>query len=117
MDPDQNKGKAKQVLKQAVEALGGPLFRDQRQSECDGRVAQFDRNGGTMGYSMVRSYWQYPDKNRSEYIVKTTKGGIFAVLWGNLPVKGGEFIQLFDGDKGWTMEKSFVFFSEVSVVV
>jgi hypothetical protein len=116
MGPDQNKAKAKQVLKQSVEAMGGPLFRDQSESECDGRVAQFDRNGGTMGYSMVHSYWQYPDKNRSEYIVKTTKGGMFAVLWGNLPVKGGEFIQLFDGDKGWTMDKSGVNQADAAVV-
>jgi hypothetical protein len=116
MDPDQNKAKARQVLKQSVEAMGGPLFRDQTLSECDGRVAQFDRNGGTLGYSMVHSYWQYPDKNRSEYIVKTTKGGIFAVLWGNLPVKGGEFIQLFDGDKGWTMDKSGVNEADATVI-
>jgi hypothetical protein len=116
MGPDQNKAKAKQVLKQSVEAMGGPLFRGQSESECDGRVAQFDRNGGTMGYSMVHSYWQYPDKNRSEYIVKTTKGGMFAVLWGNLPVKGGEFIQLFDGDKGWTMDKSGVNEADAAVV-
>jgi hypothetical protein len=116
MDPDQNKAKARQVLKQSVEAMGGPLFRDQSLSECDGRVAKFDRNGGVMGYSMVHTYWNYPDKNRTEYIVKTTKGGIFAVLWGNLPVKGGDFIQLFDGDKGWTMDKSGVNDAEATVV-
>lgn len=108
MDLDQNKAKARQVLKQAVQALGGDLYRDQKTSDCEGRVAQFDRNGGTLGYSMMRSYWYYPDKNRTEYVVKTTKGGLFAVLWGNLPVKGGEFIQLIDGDKGWTMDKNGV---------
>jgi hypothetical protein len=116
MDPDQNKAKARQVLKQSVEAMGGPLFRDQSESVCDGRMAKFDRNGGTMGYSMVHTYWKYPDKNRTEYIVKTTKGGIFAVLWGNLPVKGGDFIQLFDGDKGWTMDKSGVNEADATVV-
>lgn len=116
MDPDQNKARARQLLSQAVQALGGGLYRDQSQSDCNGRVAQFDRNGGTLGYSMVRSYWQYPDKNRTEYVVKTTKGGLFAVLWGNLPVKGGEFIQLFEGDKGWTMDKSGVSDADPSVV-
>ena len=116
MDLDQNKAKAKQLLAQAVQAMGGGLYRDQTVSECDGRVAKFDRNGGTLGYSMMKSYWQYPDKNRTEYIVKTTKGGLFAVLWGNLPVKGGDFIQLFDGDKGWMMDKSGVTEADATVI-
>ncbi len=116
MDPDANKAKAKQLLKQAIDALGGGLYKDQTESECDGRVAQFDRNGGTLGYSMMRTYWHFPDKNRTEYIVKTTKGGLFAVLWGNLPVKGGEFIQLFNGDKGWTMDKSGINEADATVV-
>jgi hypothetical protein len=116
MDLDQNKAKAKQLLAQAVQALGGGLYRDQTVSECDGRVAKFDRNGGIMGYSFMRTYWQFPDKNRTEYIVKTTKGGLFAVLWGNLPVKGGELIQLFDGDKGWYMDKGGVTEADATVV-
>jgi hypothetical protein len=116
MDPDANKAKAKQLLKQAIDALGGGLYRDQTESECDGRVAQFDRNGGTLGYSMMRTYWHFPDKNRTEYVVKTTKGGLFAVLWGNLPIKGGEFIQLFNGDKGWTMDKSGINEADATVV-
>jgi len=108
MDPDANKAKAKQLVNLAIQALGGDLYRQQAESDCEGRVAKFDRNGGTLGYSMMRSYWHYPDKNRTEYVVKTTKGGMFAILWGNLPVKGGEFVQLFDGGKGWTMDKSGV---------
>ena len=116
MDLDQNKAKARQLLKQSVDALGGSLYRDQSESDCNGRVAQFDRNGGTLGYSMMRSYWKFPDKNRTEYVVKTTKGGMFAVLWGNLPIKGGEFIQLFDGDKGWTMDRGGVNDADATVV-
>jgi hypothetical protein len=116
MDPDANKKKARQLLNLAIQAMGGSAYRNQSQSDCEGRVAKFDRNGGTLGYSMMHSYWQYPDKNRTEYIVKTTKGGMLAILWGNLPVKGGEFIQLFDGDKGWTMDKSGVNDADVTVV-
>jgi hypothetical protein len=116
MDPDANKNKAKQLLNLAVQAMGGSAYRNQSQSDCEGRVAKFDRNGGTLGYSMMRTFWQFPDKNRTEYIVKTTKGGMFAILWGNLPVKGGEFIQLFDGDKGWTMDKSGVNDADATVV-
>ena len=116
MDPDQNTAKAKQLLKQAVEALGGDAFRNSRESDCDGRVAQLDRGGGVMGYSFIRNYWRYPDKNRAEYVVRTTKGGIFSVLWGNMPIKGGSFIQLFNGDQGWTMDKGGVNDADATVV-
>jgi hypothetical protein len=108
MDPDQNAAKAKQLVKQAIEAMGGPLYRDQSESECEGRVAQFDRNGSMMGLSNIRSYWNYPDKNRTEYVVNSTKGGYLAVLVGTLPVKGGMYVQLFNGERGWTMDKSGV---------
>jgi hypothetical protein len=116
MDLDQNKAKARQLLAQAVQVMGGGLYRDQTVSECDGRIAKFDRNGGTMGYSFIKSYWQFPDKNRTEYIVKTTKGGLLAVLWGNMPVKGGDYVQLFDGDHGWYMDKSGVSEAEAAVI-
>jgi hypothetical protein len=116
MDLDQNKAKARQLLSQAIQAMGGGLYRDQTVSECDGRIAKFDRNGGTLGYSFIKSYWQFPDKNRTEYIVKTTKGGLLAVLWGNMPVKGGDFIQLFDGDRGWNMDKTGVSEADATVV-
>ena len=116
MDPDQNAAKARQLLKHAISALGGSAFQGSVESDCEGRVAQFDRGGGMMGYNSIRSYWHYPDKSRTEYVVKSTKGGIFAVLVGNLPVKGGVFIQLFNGDQGWTMDKSGVNEADATVV-
>ncbi len=108
LDPVKSEAKAKQLLKQALQALGGVIYANSVESDCEGRVAQLDRNGSLMGLNNIHSYWRYPDKNRTEYIVKSTKGGIFAVLVGNLPVKGGAFIQVFDGDRGWTMDKSGV---------
>jgi hypothetical protein len=116
MDPDANKAKARQLLNLSIQAMGGSAYRNQGESDCEGRVAKFDRNGGTQGYSIMRSYWKFPDKNRTEYVVKSTKGGMFAVLWGNMPVKGGEFIQLLDGDKGWTMDKGGVNDADATVV-
>jgi len=116
MDPDQSAAKARQLVKQAIAALGGSTYQNSVESDCEGRVAQLDRNGAMMGYTIIRSFWRYPDKNRTEYVVKSTKGGIFAVLGGNLPVKGGSFIQLFDGDKGWTMDKSGVNEADATVV-
>jgi hypothetical protein len=116
MDPDKSTAKAKQLLNQAVEALGGSTYQNSVENECEGRVAQLDRNGGLMGYNFIHSFWRYPDKNRTEYVVKSTKGGLFAVLIGNLPIKGGTFIQLFNGDKGWTMDKSGINEADATVV-
>jgi hypothetical protein len=116
MDPDRSSAKAKQLVEKAIDALGGFAYRNNEESDCDGRVAQFDRGGGTLGYSFIHSYWRYPDKNRTEYVVKSTKGGPLALLVGNLPIKGGAFIQLFNGDKGWTMDKGGVSEADATVV-
>ena len=116
MDPEQNAAKARQVLKQAIDASGGSVYRNSVESDCEGRVAKLDRNGGLLGFSFLHSYWLYPDKNRTEYVVRSTKGGPLALLIGNLPIKGGEFIQLFNGDKGWTMDKGGVNEADATVV-
>lgn len=118
MGLEQNEAKAKQLLKQSIEAMGGPLFQAQTESECEGRVAQLDRNGGILGFSNIRSYWHYPDKNRNEYIVHSTKAGYFGILIGDfpLPIKGGETIQLFSGDSGWLMDKDGVSPADATLV-
>jgi len=108
LDPEKSTAKAKQILQQAIEALGGAAFRDYDELECSGRQAQFDHSGALGGYAGYRSFWHFPDKNRTEYIVSSTKGGLLAVFVGALPVKGGEFIQVFSGNEGWTMDKSGV---------
>ncbi len=107
-DPEKSTAKAKQHVQQAIEALGGAAFRDYEELECDGRQAQIDHSGGLGGYAGYRSYWHFPDKNRTEYVVSSTKGGMLAVLVGVLPIKGGVFIQVFSGNEGWTMDKSGV---------
>jgi hypothetical protein len=107
-DPEKSTTKAKQLVQQAIEALGGAAFRNYEELECEGRQAQFDHSGALGGYAGYRSYWHFPDKNRTEYVVSSTKGGLLAVLVGVLPVKGGVFIQVFSGNEGWTMDKSGV---------
>ncbi|HKM80082.1 MAG TPA: hypothetical protein VJY15_03870 [Candidatus Acidoferrum sp.] len=107
-DPEKSTAKAKQLVRQAIEALGGAAFRDYEQLECEGRLAQFDHNGDRAGDANYHNYWHFPDKNRTEYVVYSTKGGLLAVFVGILPVKGGVFIQVFSGNEGWTMDKSGV---------
>jgi len=55
-----------------------------------------------------------PDKNRTEYEVKGAKGGLLGVLIGSIPFKGGTIIEMYNGDDGWTMDRSGV--SEQSAV-
>jgi hypothetical protein len=106
--PEQSSAKAKQLLQQAIDALGGAAFRNNKELDCEGRLAQFGHSGGMMGFVNYRNYWLFPDKNRTEYVVNSTKGGMFAVLIGNLPIKGSTLVQVFSGDEGWVLTKEGV---------
>lgn len=108
MLPEESAAKAKQLLQQLIEALGGPAYLKTHESLCEGRLAQFGHAGDLTGYINFRDYWRYPDKNRTEYETKGSKAGIFGVLIGNIPVKGGAVIELYAGDQGWTLDKGGV---------
>jgi hypothetical protein len=92
--PDASTAKAKQILQQLIDALGGPTYLDIRDSDCEGRLARFGHNGEMTGYTLFKDYWRYPDTNRTDYSKK------------------GVIINLYAGDKGWTLDKSGV--SELS---
>jgi hypothetical protein len=106
--PDQSAALAKKILGQLIQALGGQTYLNVRESECSGRVSQFESNGGLGDYILVRDYWQLPDKDRTEYIVKGSKVGILSFLAGGIPTKGGMVAQLFSGSAGWTMDRGGV---------
>ena len=114
MMPEQSAAKAKQVLKQLISAMGGDAYLQTRETDCTGRLAQFEHNGDLSGYTNFRDYWHLPDKNRTEYEVKGAKGGLLGVLIGSIPFKGGTIIEMYNGDDGWTMDRSGV--SEQSAV-
>jgi hypothetical protein len=90
MMPEASAAKAKQLLQQLIDALGGQKYMSVRGSDCDGKLAQFDHNGELTGYVQFRDYWLYPDKNRTDY------------------TKKGVIIDLFNGNEAWTMDKSGV---------
>lgn len=90
MMPEASAAKAKQLLQQLIDALGGQKYMSVRESDCDGKLAQFDHNGELTGYVQFRDYWLYPDKNRTDY------------------TKKGVIIDLFNGNEAWTMDKSGV---------
>jgi len=108
MMPEQSAAKAKQVLNQLISAMGGEAYLQTRETDCTGRLAQFENNGDLSGYTNFRDYWHLPDKNRTEYEVKGAKGGILGVLIGSIPFKGGTNIEMYNGDEGWTMDRGGV---------
>ena len=70
MLPDQSAAKAKQVLQQVIAALGGQAYLNVRDTQCDGRAAQFGTAGTLTGFTLFRDLWLLPDKNRVEYFTK-----------------------------------------------
>src|SRR6202790_2723812 len=85
MLPEQSAAKAKQVLQQVVTALGGQAYLNVRDTDCQGRVAQFGSNGAVSGYTQFHDMWLLPDKNRTEYLVKG-ENALTGYLLEGLPV-------------------------------
>ncbi len=90
MMPEQNVAKAREILNQLVDALGGPAYLEVKERECDGRRAQIGHSGEMNGYIDFKDYWHYPDKHRIDYSKKRN------------------IIDLFSGDQGWTMDRAGV---------
>jgi len=88
--PEQSAAKAKQILQQLTDALGGPGYLNVRESDCEGRLARFGHNGELAGFTNFKEYWRYPDKSRTDYYKK------------------GVVINTYSGDQGWTLDRGGV---------
>ena len=88
--PEQSAAKAKQILEQAIEALGGSAYLNVHDVTCTGRLGQFDHSGAVTGFGKFIDYTQPPFKDRQE----------------NLPKRN--IIQVFNGDKGWELDRGGV---------
>ena len=108
--PEQSAAKAKQLLQQVIGALGGQAFLDVRESDCEGRIAQFGSNGDLMGYTPFHDLWLLPDKNRTEYISKgqNTIAGFLLGADGLAITHGGVLITVYSGEEGWMLDKGGV---------
>jgi hypothetical protein len=110
--PEQSTAKAKQILQQFIEALGGPSYLEVRESECRGRRALFGHNGELTGYIDFINDRRYPDKDRTEYIAKSHN--LKSVLETAIGVDGldlshgGVVMVLYNGDHGWTLDRGGV---------
>jgi hypothetical protein len=86
MMPEASAAKAKQILAQLLDAMGGAAYMNVRGSQCSGRLSHFGHNDDLTSYLEFRDYWRYPDKNRTDY------------------GKKGNIIDVFSGKEGWTMD-------------
>ena len=86
MMPEASATKAKQILAQMLDAMGGQAYMRVREMQCSGRLSHFGHNNDLTSYLEFKDYWRYPDKNRTDY------------------GKKGNIIDLFNGKEGWTMD-------------
>ncbi len=110
MLPDESAAKGRQVLQQVIAALGGQAYLNVRDTQCDGRAAQFGTAESLTGFTLFRDLWLLPDKNRVEYLSKG-EHTILGFLMGAdelLITHGGALITVYTGGGGWTLDKSGV---------
>jgi outer membrane lipoprotein-sorting protein len=88
--PAESAARARAILDQAIEALGGPMYLRLRDSDCTARFAGFERSGEVGGLGEVRVLRQLPDKNRTEYD------------------KRGDIVTVYAGDQAWSLDRSGV---------
>jgi hypothetical protein len=86
MMPEASAAKAKQILGQMIEAMGGPAYLNAREMQCSGRLSNFGHSGDLTAYLEFKDYWRFPDKRRLEY------------------GKKGNIVDVFSGKEGWTMD-------------
>jgi outer membrane lipoprotein-sorting protein len=88
--PEQSAAKAKQLLQQAIQALGGNAYLNVRDVTCSGRASQFGHSGELTGYEEFFDYTKLPDKERTEYSSKRN------------------IIEVYNGEKGWILDRGGV---------
>jgi len=112
MMPEQSAAKAKQILSDLINARGAAGYLEAKEGQCRGTRAQFGHNGAITGYVGFADYRQYPDKERLEYSAKShnlksiinTVIGVEGLDWSH----AGLIVALYNGDRGWTLDRSGV---------
>ena len=108
--PEESEARAKRILAQVVDAMGGPAYLGMTERQCDGRRALIGHNGELSGYIALKDSWQFPDKNRTDYVAhsrNTLLGYLIGVQ--DLDIThGGLVITLFSGEQGWIMDRGGV---------
>lgn len=96
--PDQSAAKAKQIIQQAIDALGGATYLNVKDSTCTGQLGQFGHSGDLNGFAKFIDFTQPPLKDRQE----------------NMPKRN--IIEVYNSDKGWVLDRGGVSEAAVSDV-
>lgn len=88
--PEQSAAKAKEILAEAIQALGGDAYLKVSDVTCTGRLGQFDHSGELTGFGHFIDYEKPPLKERQE----------------NLPKRN--IISVYNGDNGWELDRGGV---------
>ena len=108
--PEESERRARKILSQLVQGLGGSAYIEMKDRQCDGRRAVIGHDGALAGYVQFKETWELPDKNRTDYFAKgrnTLLGYLIGVQELDLS-HGGLVITTFSGDRGWTMDRGGV---------
>ena len=90
MMPAESAAKAKEILQQAIQGLGGSAYLGIRDVDCVGRISQFGHAGELSGFEKFEDYSIPPFKDRTE----------------NVPKRN--IIEVMNGNKGWTLDRGGV---------
>jgi len=88
--PEESTAKAKEILQQAIQALGGAAYLNVHDATCTLRYSQFGHSGDVNGFATLIDYTIPPYKDRTE----------------NLPKRN--LIQIMNGEKGWVLDRGGV---------
>jgi len=110
MMPEASEAKGKQILQDLINGLGGPGYLEVKDLQCHGRRAQFGHNQEVSGFVDFTNARRYPDKERIEYTSKGRNSFLGALIGidGLGMIKGGAIITVFNGDRGWILDRSGV---------
>jgi hypothetical protein len=96
LPPAQSAAKAKEVIRETIQALGGPAYLGLKDATCNGRLAQIGHNGEITGYVRFVDYRKLPDRDRTEFYYKTYINVILATVH-----KTNMTISVWNGDQAW----------------
>ncbi len=90
MRPEESEAKARQLIQQSIQALGGSAYLGVKDVTCTGRLAQFSHNGEVTGYVRFLDLSKLPDRDRTEYSAKRN------------------IISVWAGDQAWELDRGGV---------
>jgi len=101
--PEASAARAREVIQQAIRALGGPAYLNVKDITRSGRFSTFEHNGASTGTVRLVVMVKLPDKERIEYIIRR-EYETYMPLPIDIPFhKTGSAYEVHNGEQGWTL--------------